>query len=125
MEFSVTFDAKAKLRIQTLSGEATVEDLMEAVKAVHRHPEFDPTYDYIWDFSECRLDDVTSNSMAEFASFIHRKWDGIGDPPRGAIVASRDLEFGLTRVLGIYLGDGGDLCEFRDIEEAKAWLSSL
>lgn len=124
MDLSVTFDATAKLRIQTLSGVATGEALQKAVKEVHRHPEFDPSYSYIWDFRKCRLGNVSSEMVREFADYLVGVWREIGSLPKGAVVVSRDLEYGMVRQFASNVPDEGELLICRDKDEAMAWVMS-
>lgn len=124
MQLTVRFDENAKLRVQTVSGNVTVESLVEAIQEVYRRPEFDASHNFVWDFRNCNFDEVSTDMVRQLAMFVSNQWTAKGTPPKGAIVASRDLEYGLARVMSTHLDDQNDFRVFRTLEEAIEWLTS-
>lgn len=125
MELSLKIDPVAKLRVLKLSGDVVAQDLFDAVDVVYGHPDFDYGHNSLWDLSECRLENVSSETVKQFAGFIAGKRSEGNAPPRSAVVVTRDLEFGLVRMYETHLDADRDFRLFRDIDEAMAWLSSL
>lgn len=124
MDLIVTIDDDARLRIQTLTGKAKPEDLFQAVEEVYERPDFNPHHNFVWDLRECRLENVSSDAVREFAMFVTVQWTAFGTPPKGAVVVSRDLEFGLSRLFTSYLDERSDFRIFREMDEAIEWLTS-
>lgn len=124
MELSLKIDPEAKLRILKLTGQTTMQDLYDAIEEVYRHPGFDHSHNSVWDLRECSLADLTSEAVQQIASSVAAQRKARGAPPKGALVVSKDLDYGMARMYETYLDSGSDFGVFRDIDEAMEWLMS-
>ncbi len=107
------------------SGVAGEGDAARVMDAMLSHPEWKPGTPRCYDVSGLDSDSLTVKEMRRIASFasIHKKELGGG---KIAMVASRNLEYGFSRMLSVLVTQFGksDLEVFRTREEALAWLSS-
>jgi hypothetical protein len=64
-------------------------------------------------------------STAEMRRLADHLSQVVGRVPFVAVVAPRDVQFGLTRMVSVFLDRGGPETEaFRSVAEAQAWLVS-
>ncbi|MCG7853750.1 MAG: hypothetical protein MIO92_14620 [Methanosarcinaceae archaeon] len=107
------------------SGRAGEGDAARVMEAMLSHPEWKPGTPRCYDVSGLDSGSLTIDEMRRIASFaaIHKDQLGGG---KIAMVASRDLEYGFSRMLSVLATQFGksDLEVFRTREEALAWLSS-
>ena len=112
-------DSEGFLRVK-LYGPVSVENVRVVFDAMTRSGQFTESR-RLWDMRECRLD-LSSDELLEMASVAKSR-----DLPdsRGAMLASRDLNFGMSRMHQVFRkSDDISLRVFRDEEEAVAWVSS-
>ena len=109
--------------ICTSSGRAGKGDAVRVMEAMLSHPEWKPGTPRCYDISDLDSGSLNVNEMRRIASFasIHRAQLGGG---KIAMVASRNLEYGFSRMLSIFVTQFGesDLEVFRTREEALDWL---
>ncbi len=109
--------------INKVSGEIEVEDLVTYLKNNAPDWKKNPT---IWDYTEA---DMAKLSGKEWDSFV-KKIRPLVESRSGAkvaLVGSRDLQFGLLRVLNAWIEihkSSIKIKVFRDIEKAKEWITS-
>ena len=76
----------------------------------------------VWDFRSARFE-MTGDGVRELARFVtdHQPWSR---PPRVAIVAGTDADFGMARMFEAFREDfSTQVRVFRDYEEAVGWAS--
>lgn len=115
-EFEIYPDRKLVIRRWT--GEVTLDVLVQGLAEVERHPDFDPRFDAIEDYSDARL--VVSRSCLDRfrQEWRSRNWTEVG---RWATVMPRDLEFGIARqVQALWELDNCLVC--RTLQDALEWL---
>jgi hypothetical protein len=113
-----TLDAARRLVLSRASGLVTAEDFVEHGKRLGQDPGFDPGFCQLLDCSEVRelrLSTEALRGMARFRLF--------GPGSRRAVVAPRDLHYGLARMYEMLRGDAPEQLQvFRTREEAERWL---
>lgn len=124
MTIQITQDQSRKLTTFTATGAVSLDDL---VKAARSYYEGRPTKNALWDFSKATMEINTgqvhqiTNIMKEYG----KKYSQARKGGKTAAVASRDLEFGLSRMDESPAGKMPyRLMVFRNIEAAHLWLDS-
>jgi hypothetical protein len=113
-----TIDRERRLVVSEANGLVTAEDFLEQGKRLAEDPRFDPSFDQILDLrnaSQVELPTPALKGMASLRLF--------GPGARRAMVASRDLTFGLARMYEALRADAPESIKtFRTMEDALRWL---
>ncbi len=125
MPITSQVDKTENLTIYTLFGDLTSDDIQIAIKSFWEA--HDLTLKGLWDARSAKLTNLKSSDMENIAVFVgrfrHRFEERKGG--KSAIVASTDLQYGLSRILKS-LYDIEDfptqLKIFRIMNEAMEWL---
>ena len=125
MPITSQVDKTKNLVIYTLTGELTLDDIQSAIKSFWEAHEL--TLNALWDARRAKLTNLESSDMESITAFIgqytHRFEERKGG--KSAVVASSDLQYGLSRILGT-LYEIKDfptkLQTFRQMDEAMEWL---
>ncbi len=125
MEFTTHIDKEANLRINTVIGSITKERLFEKLNEIYLVPDFDPDMNVLWDLREADLSSFQSPDLQHLRDFVKNHW-GTGGKSKAALVVSRDLDFGLSRMYEFFIEDktSNDVHVFRNLDEALEWVSS-
>jgi len=95
-------DKTKNLVIYTLTGELTLDDIQSKIKSFWEA--HDLTLNTLWDARSAKLTDLKSSDMESIALLIgqyrHRFDERKGG--KSAVVASSDLQYGLSRILGTF-----------------------
>ena len=114
-------DRQAGLSILVVEGELVFEELRSFVQAVYED-DFFPAGS-LFDMRTATSSDVSTPQIRSLVALIEQRRRNPG-PTRWAIVASRDVDFGLSRMFKTYADKiSTDIRVFRDIDEAKLWLA--
>ncbi|MCK9995721.1 MAG: hypothetical protein KAH56_05525 [Candidatus Krumholzibacteria bacterium] len=121
MEFRIEY--KDGYFVGTTFGEAVTAQFEDLLGAMLVHAEWNPGMSWMYDHTELLADPLTADDIRTIAQMCsdRRELLGMG---RCAIVAGRDLEFGLGRMLSMYV-DGRwdvDVSVFRTVAEGLEWL---
>ncbi len=121
MSITISVDNDKQLTTYTVIGEISFEEVMSTLK---QFLEGQPTMNVLWDFRKGSMAQLTSGDLERIADYamLHSEKRAGG---KTAVVVSRDLEYGLARVLDT-LRDIRKLPYqleiFRSVEEANQWL---
>ena len=125
MPITSRVDKIKNLTIYTLTGELTLDDIQSAIKSFWEAHEL--TLNTLWDARRAKLTNLESSDMESITTFIdqytHRFEERKGG--KSAVVASSDLVYGLSRILGtLYEIEDfpNQLKIFRIMDEAMEWL---
>ena len=114
-------DREAGLLIIVVEGELVFEELLSFLKAVYED-DFFPSGS-LFDMRAATSSDASTSQMRSLVALIEQRRRNPG-PSRWAIVVSRDVDFGLSRMFEVFADKiPTDICVFRDIDEAKQWLA--
>ena len=98
MSVNVTIDARQKVVLVTLTGEIKDADLIEIPAATKAHPEFDPSFSEIVDFSA-----VTGGKVSTFAvQTLAQRTSIYNRTSKHVVIAPQAHGFGLTRMYQVY-----------------------
>jgi len=124
MTVKTVTDQKAGVIVRTVIGDLTLEEFKSSFDAALTHPDFQKNMPVIWDFRNADLSKIFKQDLDQIANHIKSHAENRGANFRVALVASRDLEYGVLRM---YEAIGYDLPlhirVFRRFEEAKEWAS--
>lgn len=125
MPITSQVDKTKNLVIYTLTGELTLDDIQSTLKAFWEAHEL--TLNTLWDARSAKLTNLESSDMGRITALIgqytHRFEERKGG--KSAVVASSDLQYGLSRILGtLYEVEDfpTQLKIFRIKDEAVEWL---
>jgi hypothetical protein len=116
-----TIDRTNDLTIIIAAGEITVDDIFDAVR---NYLMDSPTHKFLWNFIEADGSKIKSGDFQK----MHVKISGLsnmGECRKVAVVVSRDIGFGLSRLSATYAECAGINAEhnvFRNLEDALTWL---
>ena len=117
-----TVDNKNDLTIHKCLGSLTDN---EFITVIHTFYDGKPTMNTAWDFSKCSLDGTSSVFLKQAANLVHRLSQNTRKGGKTAVIASQDLEYGLSRMFQIITEDEGipfNIKVFRTADEASQWL---
>jgi len=125
MPITSQVDKTKKLIIYTLTGELTLDEIQSTIKSFWEAHEL--TLNALWDARSAKLTNLKSSDMESLTALIgqyrHRFKERKGG--KSAIVASSDLQYGLSRIVGAFYTIENfptQLQTFRQIDEAMEWL---
>jgi len=124
VDVTTKIDPKKNRRYHTVQGEITLVRLRNALAEVYARPDYRPDSSSLWDLRKATTQHISGAEVQSIASMVKKHWGTTG-APRSALVVSTDLDYGMARVYEILMA--GDIAPqvrvFRDLEEAKAWLT--
>ncbi|UCF05396.1 MAG: hypothetical protein JSV33_16045 [bacterium] len=125
MGVTTDIDIESKIRMHKVTGALQRDELIAVLDKVYKTPGYDPDMDVVWDLREADLTSFSSEDIQAVRNFVGRKW-GTGGKSRAALVVSRDVEFGLTRMYEVYLESDtkSQVHVFRDMDKAMEWIRS-
>jgi hypothetical protein len=122
MPFTLRVEAEARIAIMACAGELGLADAKQGALLLWESQE-SGTVPVVGDLRSARLS-FSAVDIREIARFIHERQPE-KPLPRLAVVATRDLEFGLARMFETWREDRStDVRVFRDYDEAVRWAGS-
>lgn len=111
-------DTERRIILSSASGTLKDEDLQSHQQALLSDPAFAPTFCQLWDFRGIDRVEVSNALLRELAGSR-----SFAPGAKRAVVASRDLLYGLARMFQIMHDDAPeDFQVFRTLEDATSWL---
>ena len=118
MPVSSTIDTDQGLVTTRVSGHATAAEVHAAQERLAVDPDFDPTYDHLFDLSDVADLEASADEIRELASVAL-----FSETSRRAVVAPANLLYGLSRMYQAFRRLGPESLQvFRTPEEALQWL---
>lgn len=121
MPISYDIDRENDLTTFTLSGELNLPDLKSILD---RYREIGPTSLELYNTSSLSGKRLSSDELNMLADYLSQFTDVRSPGSKTAIVASEDLDYGLSRMISI-LTEGRtvyNIQAFRSVDEANEWL---
>jgi hypothetical protein len=125
MQFSLQYHQDQGIFEVKTNGEAEVERFCDFMKAIVDHEKWKPGSPVLVDNTKLNAAPLTIDGVKTIANFCEQHRAQFGHA-KCALLASRDLEFGLTRMWQVFVSvDVWDVSEklFKSRDEALAWLS--
>lgn len=110
-----------RLITQIGEGVVTIAEIQRNREALLKHPDFDPSFDMLWDATKAASIEASGKQMAALA-----QGRVLLQTSRVAFVAPQSEVFGMARMFEIYNSMREDPAQtrvFRDISEALEWLN--
>jgi hypothetical protein len=112
-------DKERRLVMSTYSGVLTAADALGHQKNLLDDPDFDPSFSQLFDVTHVTDVRLTTEDVRRLAQRTVFSPDS-----RRAILVSNDLQFGLSRMFGVFRENMGEkgIRVFRNLEEALEWV---
>ena len=122
MNYDIQVDSETGWGRVTITGDIYFQNFLGVLKAAWADPNYATVTHAIWDFSEGHST-FDFDKVVDLTKYISREKKGRG-PSVVAVVAAKDLEFGLSRIFATFEEQYGYKVQvFRRMEEAEHWLS--
>jgi hypothetical protein len=96
----LTIDVNQRLVVHIFSGELSDADILELPSIVRSHPDFDPSFSEILDFSGITAGTVSTNGLVSLA----RRESSFSPTSIHVVIAPQDHIFGLARMAEVLAG---------------------
>jgi len=125
MPITSQVDPIKNLTIYTLNGDLALDEILNAIQSFWEAHEL--TLNVLWDARRAKLTRLKSSDIERIAELIGRYTHRFEERRGGktAVVASSDLQYGLSRILGTFyeIKDFPTQFQtFRQMDEAIQWL---
>ena len=123
MEITTQINEEENLRIHRVEGPIDVDRLTEMLSALYQSPGYDPNMNALWDLRAADFTAVTSEQISSVTGLVEKFWGKEGEG-KAALIVTRDLDFGLSRMYEMLLSGASPdrVMVFRDYDEAEKWL---
>jgi len=123
MHISSDIDMEKKMRTHVVHGMLDIDELTVQLREIYSSQEYDPDMDVVWDLREADFSAIKASEVKSFMEFVRKHW-GVGGKSRAALVVSRDLDYGLSRMYEILMEGAttSTITVFKNIDEAKQWI---
>ena len=124
MELSTEINKEKNIRYHVVTGPIDVDELINVLQAIYGATDFDPEMNVFWDLQKADSSAVSSDDVYRLKKYVSNKW-GRGGNSRAALVVSREVDFGMSRMYQIMMeGDNPSKIKvFKDLHEAEQWLA--
>jgi len=124
MSIETRIDTDAGVAVHRVEGEIDLDQIRQAWENLMQNPDFDPALNVLWDLSGCSRAVINAQDIKrirdETAAILEYRQPGY----RVALLATRDLYFGLCRMFEAHASDLPiDVKVFRDRDAAWGWLT--
>jgi hypothetical protein len=125
MILTTNIDKEANLRLHTVTGAVEKDAVLARLSEIYSRSDFDPDMNVLWDLREADLSSFSSADIETVRDFVGERW-GTGGTSRAALIVSRDVDFGLSRMYQMLLEGytSSSVQVFRDYDEAFNWITS-
>ena len=124
MELSTEINKEKNIRYHVVTGAIDVHELINVLQAIYDARDFDPEMNVFWDLQNADSSAVSSDDVYTLQKYVSNKW-GQGGYSRAALVVSREVDFGMSRMYQIMMegNNPSKIKVFKDFHEAEQWLA--
>ncbi len=125
MDIDTRINGEYKIRITTITGKISFDDLVAALSKIYSNPEQSKLPNSVWDLRQADVSSFTNNQIQNLVSFVTSQWE-LKPNLRSAIVVGSDLNYGLSNIYQKILEYSSPIYVrvFKDYDKALAWLKS-
>lgn len=117
-------DPAGNLVSMTCTGAITMTDIRDAFLEMLDDPAFRPGANMLWDFRTIEKGAATEEEIVDLVSMVKENQPRRGSGYKVALLADKDLFYGLTRMYQAYSGSlPFEVMAFRSMDEASQWLA--
>jgi hypothetical protein len=121
MPIEVSIDRKRDLVRRRISGEVSTDDMIRSFEETLRHPEYQPGMNELTDIRD-HVHQTTGEDIRKVADTLKERGGFTGNVQH-AIVVSRTVSYGLSRMLQMLMDDTPwEVAIFENPGEAERWL---
>jgi len=118
-------DETSSVMIHTVTGEITFEEIKFSYEKVRTHQNFQEGMVTIWDLRKADAAKLDSQDVIRLARYFETQIKNRAEY-RVAVIVSRDLEYGLSRMYQVAVADlPAKIGIFINLEDAKRWVAGL
>jgi hypothetical protein len=123
LELTIQIDKKNNLRKHEVKGVISVLELKQHLESYYKSSMYGQSLNSLWDLRDADFSEVKPEQIKKLAEMVGRYWGGPGEA-KSALVVSRDLDYGLTRMYEIILStiNSNNVRVFRNIRAAEEWM---
>lgn len=119
-----TIDPNTGVIVHRATEQLSMPDLLNALDRIGKHPLYQPGANALWNLSDVTLANAESRDLRELAGKVRQIIEGRGTGYKVAIVAPRDVDYGVARMYEAYASElPVDLRVLRNSEDAWEWLT--
>lgn len=123
MRVNTYVDKKFSVITHTVTGEITFQEIKSSYEAVLSHPDFQEDLCVIWDIRDADASKFDSQDVIRLARYFETQLKN-RTKFKVAIIVSRDLEYGLSRMYQVAAADlPAEIGIFINLEDAKKWVT--
>jgi hypothetical protein len=124
MPVKSTIDPNSGVIVHAVSGDVSFDEILRALDRIVDHPLYQPGSAALWDFSGAAADKLDTKGLRNLVGRVRERLGNRGTGYKVALVAPRDLDYGLARMYQAYASELPiALSVFRSSGEAWDWLS--
>jgi hypothetical protein len=125
MPITFYFKLEARLIICVHTGKVPDDEFLISYKSMYESDLFTTTMNKLVDLSQTDSSPRSREVLNQFANFVKLKFADTSTYPKIAVVAPKDLSFGLARMYGVFADSiPWDFVVFRATDAALAWLGA-
>ncbi|MBN2028654.1 hypothetical protein JW824_00260 [bacterium] len=121
----ITYQIKPDEKLVTLVHTGVVADseFLSFYKNLYTVPQFDRSFNVLVNLQQAESTARSTSALHELAEFIQKQLKNINPHPKIAVVAPKDLSFGLARMYEVFSSTASSrFVVFRDADDALTWL---
>ncbi len=120
----ISTEIKNRTRWHAVTGTINVDELIKHLQTLYQSPNFDSAMNALWDIREANSSLVTKEDVTVLIDFLVKQW-GHNAKNKMALVAARDLEYGMSRMYQIMLEGQttSKVAIFKNMQEAEDWIA--
>lgn len=121
----ITYTIKKEKGVVVSKHEGVVSDkeLLDTYRRLYNDPDFQLEFKKLVDLRATESLERSADALQDIAQMIKSRYAGSSARSKTAIVAPRDLSYGLARIYEVYSEDTPqETAVFRDLEKALDWL---
>lgn len=123
MKITSTYDHQNNLRIHTVTGDVYIDELLQEMEKIGSGPKDIAEMNSLWDLREANLALIKREHIERVKDIVVHYWKN-SSSTKSALVVTRDIEFGLTRMYEMQVGNEvpTKIMTFRDYQKALDWM---
>lgn len=124
MEVNTRIDKDNNLRMHTVVGYVSKNELFSKLLEIYASPDFNPDMNTLWDVRCADFKSVVMSDVLEAVDFVQEQWK-TGKPIRVAFLVASEMDYTLATMYETLLEENAKLKNriFRNIDEALNWLN--
>ena len=104
-------------------GEVSDQELLDTYRQLYNDPDYQPSFNKVVDLRTTKSTGRSPDALRDIAQLIKSRYATTYERAKTAIIAPRDLSFGLARMYQVFSEDTPqETMVFREVQQALDWL---